>query len=57
MDAVFYGIADFFQPIFMIMAKLGNIPNALFIVIGAIAFLVWTRQLMIYRNQGDGVTD
>ena len=53
MDAVFYAIGDFFQPIFAIMAKLGNIPNALFIVIGLIAFLAWTRQLMKFRSQGE----
>jgi hypothetical protein len=53
MDAVFYAIADSLQPVFAIMAKLGNIPNALFIIIGLIAFLAWTRQLMIFRKQGE----
>ena len=53
MDAVFYGIADSLQPILAVVAKLGNIPNALFIVCGFITFSAWTRQLIIFRRQGD----
>lgn len=53
MDAVFYGIADSLQPLFVFVAKLGNIPNALFVVCGFIAFTAWTRRLIIFKRQGD----
>ena len=52
-DVFAIGAIPFTLAVIAIMAKLGNIPNALFIIIGLVAFLAWTRQLMIFRNQGE----
>ena len=50
MDAIFYGVADLLEPIFGLIAKLGNLPNAFFIICGLVAFLAYTRMLFKYRR-------
>jgi len=53
MDAIFYGIADLLEPIFGLIAKLGNLPNVVFFICGFVAFLAYTRMLIKYRRQGE----
>ena len=53
MDAIFYGIADLLEHVFGFMAKLGNIPNAIFITCGFVAFIAYTRLLIKYRRLGE----
>ncbi len=50
MDALFNGIADLCQPMFDLVSKLGNIPNALFVITAFIAFVSWTGMLVKYKK-------
>jgi len=53
MDIIFYGIADILSVVFELMAKLGNLPNVIFITCGAIAFIAYTRMLFKFRRIGE----
>lgn len=47
------GIGDFFLWTFQILPILGNIPNLIFLAIGAIFFLYWMKEMAGHARRGE----
>ncbi len=45
-----YTLADFFQSTFLLLEKLGGMPNLLFIVVGFIATTIWVLQMVKHQQ-------
>lgn len=50
---IVYAIGDFFEWTFEILPVLGNIPNYLFVVLGALFFLYWMGQMVKFKRAGE----
>ena len=46
-----YATGDFLEATFVILPKLGNIPNYLFIAIGVIGFFYWMNLQVKYNRK------
>lgn len=51
MTDIFYALGDFFQWTFLGIEQLANFPNKLFFAIGAVATLIWLRQMAKYNKE------
>ena len=52
MTGFFEALGEFFQFSFIILPKLGNIPNLLFFIIGLSGFIYWMIQLNKFSKTG-----
>ncbi|MGC6428232.1 MAG: DUF6341 family protein [Flavobacteriales bacterium] len=53
MTSFWNGLGDIFTSIFSIMPTLGNIPNYLGILIISVFFIYWTKELIMFKRNGD----
>ena len=56
MTSFWNGLGDMFSAILSIMPALGNIPNYLAIIIITVFFIYWTRELIIFKKNGESQT-
>ena len=53
MTTVFYAIADFFKPIFLIMESIENTVNYTYIGVIFIFLVLWTLKMIQHRKNGE----
>lgn len=50
---IVYSIGELFTATFKILPVLGNIPNFLFVGIGAVFFIYWLSELRRHKKSGE----